>query len=79
MDQLADRWRRPLDSRCVGNLPTLHRHVQIDAQEHTPAGGVEIVERFVRGHGMSGPNEAGGAFKHRFGHGATGAGDLKRI
>ena len=49
-EQIADGRNRGPDARVVGHLAVFERDVEVDAQEHTLAGGVEVADRqFVHG------------------------------
>ena len=46
----GDGRRHTLDTRCVGDVAVLDRHVEIDAHEHALAFHVDVVERSERSH-----------------------------
>ena len=47
---LVDRRQRTLDARRVGDAPILHRHIEIDAQQHALSFDVDVVESVESGH-----------------------------
>ena len=70
---LGDGRRHALDARGVGDLAVLHRHVEIDAQQHALAGEVGVIERAERAHDCLAPGSLFVAalacvIKRRIGH-----------
>ena len=51
--QFADGGRQALDPRAVGDPPVAHGHVQVSAQQHPLAAGVEAIEGAEAGHQLS--------------------------
>ena len=45
---VLDRGQHAVDAGRVGDLPVLHRHVEIDAHENALALGIELIERAER-------------------------------
>jgi hypothetical protein len=57
---LLDGRRDALDAGCVGDLAVLHRHVEIDAQQHALVSHVNAIESAKRGHDNSTLQTGGG-------------------